>query len=214
MYKEITEWFNVKKLEQVKKALEKNNFTAVILNNQAAVVRFVSEQCPPSSTVGLGGSATVRELHIDTQLEDMGCTVLNQWKASLSADEKEKVIRAQPTSDIFIASTNALTADGRLVNIDGIGNRVSSMIFGPKKVILFAGVNKIAGSLDDALKRVKQTSCPMNAKRLQIKTPCGVTGSCTDCRHERRMCTVTVITERKPPKIDFIVALLPWNAGF
>ena len=102
-------------------------------------------------------------------------------------------------ADWFVCSTNAVTRDGRLVNIDGTGNRVAGMFAGPKKVILFIGKNKLVeGGLDEAIARIKRVACPANGRRLNTNTPCALTGECTDCASPRRMCKITSIIEYPP----------------
>ena len=102
-------------------------------------------------------------------------------------------------SEGFVCSTNAVTRDGRLVNIDGTGNRVAGMFAGPKKVILFIGKNKLVeGGLDEAIARIKRVACPANGRRLNTNTPCALTGECTDCASPRRMCKITSIIEYPP----------------
>jgi hypothetical protein len=122
--------------------------------------------------------------------------------------------KASGNSDVLLTSTNAITETGQLVNIDHAGQRVAAMIFGPKKVIIIAGINKIVRDVDEALKRVKNVAAPMNAKRLNMNVPCAVTGTCTDCDSQDRMCNVTTIIERKPVHTRVIVMLLREELGY
>ncbi len=124
------------------------------------------------------------------------------------AVERERMFREAFFADIFITGANAVTLDGKLVNIDGAGNRVAAMIFGPGKVILVAGVNKIVKDIDEALERIHRMAAPVNARRHYMKhhtegfidLPCVKTGSCAECRHEWRICNYTVIIDGAMPQ--------------
>jgi hypothetical protein len=117
-------------------------------------------------------------------------------------------------ADVYVSSSNAVTEDGKLYNIDGTGNRVGSMTFGPKKVILVCGINKIVKDLDAAVSRVQNRAAPMNARRLALKTPCAETGVCADCASPQRICNVYVVTAKKPVWTDVTVLLVGEPLGF
>jgi hypothetical protein len=123
-------------------------------------------------------------------------------------------MREELNSDVYLASSNAVTEDGRLINIDMTGNRVVAMIFGPPKVILVVGVNKIVKDVDEGIKRVKNVATPMNARRLGLKVPCASTGVCTNCDAEDRLCRVTTIIEKRPSRSDISVILVGEELGF
>jgi len=146
-----------------------------------------------SKSVGIGGSATVRDLGLAETLQANGNEVYWHWLAAKEAKQaaRDKALQA----DVYMCSSNALTADGRLVNIDGTGNRAAGLIYGPHEVVVILGKNKIAGSLDEAMDRIKRDTCPTNARRLGLDTPCAKTGKCYDCRTAARMCNVTFILE-------------------
>ena len=155
---------------------------------KAAALRIIG-----SKSVGIGGSATVRDLGLAETLQANGNEVYWHWLAAKEAKQaaRDKALQA----DVYMCSSNALTADGRLVNIDGTGNRAAGLIYGPHEVVVILGKNKIAGSLDEAIERIKRDACPQNARRLGLDTPCAKTGQCYDCRTEARMCNVTFILE-------------------
>jgi len=144
----------------------------------------------------------------------MGKELLDHNQAGLNPEEKMAVMRRQLTSDLFLASANAVTLTGNIISIDGNGNRVASMIFGPKKVILVVGRNKLVGDVDEGLKRIKAIAAPLAAKRLNIDTPCAKTGFCIDCKSPGRICAITVILERKPRLSDFRVLVVNEDLGF
>ncbi len=130
---------------------------------------------------------------------------------------KEKNLRLRwPgfTADIMIASTNAITLDGKLVNLDGTGNRVAAMAFGPKKVILLVGMNKITPDLDTAIERVKHYAAPVNAIRVGLKNPCVETGLCTDCKTPQRICNIWSIIEGHMYQGRIHVKLIGENLGY
>jgi len=118
------------------------------------------------------------------------------------------------TSDVFLSSTNALTVDGIIVNTDGVGNRVAGMIFGPRRVILVVGINKIVKDIDDAIWRIKNVATPMNAYRLGLNTPCAKLGYCMNCTSNVSICRVTTIIEYKPSRTDFTVVLVGEELGY
>jgi hypothetical protein len=130
---------------------------------------------------------------------------------------KEEILqirKAQMTCDLFLSSTNAVTLNGYLVNIDGIGNRVNSSVFGPGKVILVAGFNKIVDDVEEAIKRIKNVSAPLNARRLNIDVPCAKVGKCVDCNSPNRICRAVVIHERRPTLTDILVIIVGEELGF
>ena len=155
---------------------------------KAAVLRIVG-----SKSVGIGGSATVRDMKLAEALQENGNEVYWHWLVAKEAKQaaRDKALMA----DVYMCSSNALTTDGRLVNIDGTGNRAAGLIYGPHEVIVIVGKNKIVGSLDEAMDRIKRDTCPTNARRLGLDTPCARTDRCYDCRTAARMCNVTFILE-------------------
>jgi hypothetical protein len=118
------------------------------------------------------------------------------------------------TTDVYLTSTNALTLDGKLVNMDGAGNRVASMIFGHKRVYVIVGKNKICKDYEEASKRIKNVAAPKNAKRLNTNTPCRFTGSCNDCSSPDRLCNVEVILHRNPAGSNVNIFLIDEELGF
>jgi len=158
------------------------------------------------SIVGMG---------VEARLQNLGKQILNHAHPSLSRDEKLEVMRSQLTCDLFLSGCNALTLSGELVNIDGVGNRVASMIFGPRKVIVVAGRNKLVdGGIQEAITRIKNHATPPNAKRLNYNTPCARTGFCSDCNSPDRICRATSIIDRKPRLTDFHVLVVNAELGF
>jgi hypothetical protein len=147
-------------------------------------------------------------------LEAQGHTVYNHWKPGLSKEDNLEMRKSQMTSDLFLSSTNAVTLNGELVNIDGIGNRVNSINFGPGKVILVAGCNKIVEDVQEGIHRIKNVAAPLNARRLNMDIPCAKVGKCVDCNSPNRICRIIVIHERRPQLTDLLVILVGEELGY
>ena len=195
-------------------ALKENGFEAIYADNSKEALDKVMFLIPKEAKVGIGGSVTVRDIGLVEAIEKQGNTIFMDWRKPIELKEKLKVRKAALTSDVYLTSSNAITLQGQLVNIDGTGNRVSAMIFGPKKVIIVAGANKLVDTLDEAFARIRNIAGPLNGKRLNLKTPCALTGKCTDCNSPDRMCNVTVILEKKPDLSDITIVLVGENLGY
>ncbi len=203
--------------ERCKKTVEKlkaHEFEALFVNAKDEAAKEIVKFVKAGMTVGVGGSVTIRELGVIEQVKQIGATLLDHWTPGISAEQSLSIRKAQMTSDLFLSSSNAITMNGELVNIDGIGNRVNAISFGPKKVILVAGYNKIVGNVDDGLKRVRNEATPPNAKRLNINVPCAKVGYCVDCSSPHRVCRTVVIHERKPILSDVMVILVGEELGY
>ena len=195
-------------------ALEKNHFTACYCSTRQEAVTQILEWIPAGATVGVGGSWTVNELGILEQLAERGHTVFNHNQPGLNAAQKQEMRLREQTCDVFLTGSNAVTLDGKLVNTDGAGNRVSAMIFGPQKVIVIAGVNKIVKDTAAAEERIKLVASPMNNKRLQLPNPCAASGECMDCQGPNRICNVTVTMHKRPMGTDLAVVIIGEELGF
>ena len=203
--------------ERIKKAIEKleaHGFRAIYVRTKEEAVQEIWKHVTPKQRIGVGGSLTIRELGILDRLEAQGCTVYDHWKPGLSKETILGIRKSQMTSDLFLSSVNAITLNGELINIDGVGNRVNSTIFGPEKVILVVGYNKIVEDVQEGIKRIKDVAAPMNAKRLNVDVPCVKLGKCVDCNSPNRVCRVIVIHERKPVLTDILVVLVGEELGY
>jgi hypothetical protein len=205
---------NEKLALQTVEALQKNRFNAVFFETAQAALEKLLEVIPPEATVGLAGSWTLIQLGLVEKLEARGNTVYCHHKPGLSPEEVLEIRRKQLTCDVFLTSTNAITEDGRLVNTDATGNRVAAMVFGPKKVIILAGTNKIVKNLDDAQDRIRTTAAPLNNKRLNRPNPCVKTGHCVDCQGPTRLCNVTTVLHKRPPASDIHIWIVGEELGF
>ena len=175
---------------------------------KAIVMNLIGE----ADSVGFGGSVTVREMGIYEDLQAMGRHPHWHWK---NDEPKPDVFALAAASDVYLTSSNAITADGCLVNIDGTGNRVGAMIAGPKEVIVVAGANKLVdGNIAQAIARIKAVACPQNARRLGLNTPCGLQGKCDAANCEKGMCNVTSIIERPVGGHKITIVLVDEEAGY
>jgi hypothetical protein len=208
------EWWIEQRCKKTAEKLKDHNFEAIYVKQREMAVREILKLVTPVTKVGVGGSVTIRELGILDPLKVKGNTILDHWIPGLSGEKSLEIRKAQMSSDLFLSSSNAITMNGELVNIDGIGNRVNAINFGPKKVVLFAGYNKIVGDVDEAIKRVRNEATPPNAKRLGLDVPCAKLGWCVDCNSPDRVCRVIVIHERRPIFTDMLVILVGEELGY
>lgn len=161
----------------------------------------------PGMKVSFGGSVTIEQCGVLKALEQMEDITFLDRRAAKDPEEFEAILHNAYFSDVYFMSSNAITLDGILVNIDGTGGRTSCLIYGPKTVVVVAGMNKVCTDVEAAYKRVKNTASPPNALRLKRNTPCAVTGKCSDCLSPECMCSNTVITRRSivPGRIKIIL---------
>ena len=186
--------------------IKKRNFTGSYASTLDEAKEQIRALLQPGLTVAHGGSETLAALGFRAMAEEAGCVYLDRGAASTPQEKREYFARSV-MADLYFMSSNAVTVDGELVNIDGAGNRVACLIHGPEKVVLVVGMNKVARNLDAALDRVKMQACPPNCVRLGLATPCAATGVCGDCHSEGCICCNTVITRhtRIPGRIHLIL---------
>ncbi|HUW64465.1 MAG TPA: lactate utilization protein [Spirochaetia bacterium] len=207
--------FYGERAKKVVAALNKNLFEGVYAPTAREAVDEILKRVPEGSTVSAGGSVTLRQIGILELLRQQGHTVFDHWQEGLDAAQVYQVRRSQLTADVFLSSTNAVTLDGRLVNIDGAGNRVAAMIFGPSRVIVVAGINKVTRDQESALARIRDEAAPLNMYRLDLPTPCAKTTFCANCAPPARMCRITTVIEAKPLGIpEFTVIVVGEPLGY
>ena len=204
-------------INSVIKNLEKRNFNAYYCSSKDEVLKEITNLIGKNEVIAWGGSVTLDELRIKQYLEDSGYKTINRDKAK-NREEKAELIMQGFSSDVYLMSSNAISEDGILVNIDGTGNRTAALCYGPKRVIVIAGVNKITKTLDDAISRARNTAAPVNAKRvsafMEVNTPCLKNGSCMNCKSETSICTQVVITRLSNPKGRINVILVNDKLGY
>ncbi len=201
----------------VKEALQANHFEVFTASTLEGAKNIVLEDILPKSQpkiVAWGGSMTFAASGIlDALLQHPEIAIIDTAAADISPDEKIERRRQSLLADLFFTGTNAVTEDGQLVNLDMIGNRIGGLTFGPREVVVLAGRNKIVPDLEEAMLRIKNYAAPVNAMRLDMKTPCVKTGRCEDCKSPSRICNTWTITEKSFPKGRVKVILINEDLG-
>jgi hypothetical protein len=194
-----------KEMESVIKALKQNNYNSIIYVDRAQdAVPIILEMISPDDSIEMAGATSVSQLGILDLLRRRGNKGLEFPKPGEFPTARR---------DVLLVSTNAVTLDGKLVNTDGMGNRVTGMAFGVKKVILLIGANKIVRDVDEAIDRIQHTISPYHAKYIGLNTPCAKTEKCSDCNSPMRICNITTILLKKPPSVDFSIVLTGEDLG-
>lgn len=204
---------NELKIHTAIKNLEKRGIKGHYCKTKEEARDLVLSMIPDQSVVSWGGSMTINALGVKEKLAERNVTTIDPYSAPSPAESIERR-RQGLTADCFLMSTNAITMDGELLNIDGTSNRVAALCFGPKKVIVVAGANKLARSLDAALEMAKLNAAVTNNVRLKTGNPCTVTGNCSDCLTKTCICCNIVTTRfcSTPDRIHVI--LVNENIGF
>ena len=200
------------------KALRRNKFDAVYVRSREEALQSILQRLPSQATVGAGDSLTLKQIGVFEELERRGFTLFWPFGENVAKEERRNVARRALLADVFLSSSNALTMDGKIVNVDASGNRVAGMIFGPKKAIIVVGVNKIVKNTEEALERIRKVAGPLNAKRIREERnwellPCVKIGECVDCNAENRICNVTTIIEKKPRTLDMTIIIVGEKLG-
>lgn len=184
-------------MKHIAQEMRSRGFAVEELRTAAEAREFLLEHIPAGASVAAGGSVSVRDTDVLAGLKEKGCQVYDHW--TVPKEEEMKTRQAGRSADVYLSSANAVTGDGRLVLIDGIGNRVGAIVDGPKEVYFVVSHSKaVDGGINAAIARIKKTACPQNARRLGRKTPCAEAGNCNakDCKES--MCCLTVVLDRVP----------------
>lgn len=176
------------KQDQMIKAFHEHNMEIYFLNNEQELHNYLKTILKENKTVAVGGSMTLFETGVIDLIKSSEVIFHDRYQEGLTREQMQDVFRQAFTSDIFITSSNAISQDGYLYNVDGNGNRVAAMIYGPKEVIVVVGKNKIFTTEQEAINHIKNIAAPANAVRLQKNTPCTKTGTCMDCKSKDRIC--------------------------
>lgn len=214
MAHEYASWLWRKLGEECVKNLKKHGFDAHLVSTKEEARDLIMTMISGYETFGFGGSDTTRSLGLIEALKARGKTVYDHWEKGLSKEEDLEIRLLQGRCDCFLCSANAVSATGEIVNVDGVGNRINATTFGPKKVLIVAGMNKVTPDLDGALRRVREVAGPLRARSLGMATPCAETGFCSDCNAPQRICRATLILHRKPMLTDITVVLINESLGF
>ncbi|MCR4683278.1 MAG: lactate utilization protein [Clostridiales bacterium] len=204
---------NEMKAGQIIKKLAARNMTGYYASNREEALKIALSLIPEGSTVAQGGSMTVSEIGLRQALKDGNYDYLDR-EAARTPEDKKRIEERAFTADVFIGSVNAISEDGILVNIDGNSNRVSAYAYGPKKLVLVAGMNKVAADFDAALKRARNEAATINAQRFGLSTPCSKTGTCMNCLSPDTICCQFLITRFSKHKGRIHVILVNDNLGF
>ena len=197
---------------RVAQALERRHFTAYYCSTVSQAAQKILELIDPTASVGFGGSVTLDELNIRNALQERGQKLIDRRDAPREA--WGDVMRRALTADVFLMGSNAVTEDGQLFNIDGNGNRVAALCYGPKEVIVAVGMNKVVPDAAAAYARVRHIAAPMNAQRFGGRTPCTATGQCGDCVSDDCICASMVLTRFCKPAGKIKVVLIGEDLGF
>jgi L-lactate utilization protein LutB len=214
MTEDLRSWLWNKLGEECAANLKKHGFDAHLAANAEEARSLVLKLVSGYRSYGFGGSATTRSLGLPEALAGGGRTVHDHNAPDLTDEQRLEARHAQLRCDCFLCSANAVAATGEIVNVDGAGNRTSALAFGPKKVVVVAGMNKVTADLPSALDRVRRVAAPMRAKSLGLDTPCARTGVCNDCNAPMRICNVTTILHRRPLLTDVSVVLVNEELGY
>lgn len=208
------DWYYLTKLKGVKKALEKNGMEACVVKTGDAARRKALSMIKKGASVGLGGSRTADEIGLLDALRRGDYDLFDQYAPRLSKKDSLEARKKGIGARYFVSGSNAITEDGKIVNVDGMGNRLAGFCFGPEKVILVVGRNKIVRDVESAIERVRNVAAPMNAKRFGLNTPCARTGRCNDCDSPQRICSLTLIIEKQKVAGRISVILINQDLGF
>ena len=193
-------------MEKTMAALQENRFGVYYAQDKAEALNIVKGLVKEGERISRGGSLTLQQTGILDYIQSGKFDYLDSYSAK-TEEEKQRAMEYRYSCDTFFCSANAVIADGRLYNEDGICSRVAPLLFGPKQVIVVVGTNKIVSDEREAKKRVMTVAAPLNAKRLDTQTPCTVDGVCHNCKSDKRICCSTVITSynRIPQRIKVII---------
>lgn len=203
-----------RKIEQVILNLEKNNMKGTFLKDRESLIEFLDEKISDNAKVAVGGSQTLFELDLISYIRNRKVEFFDRYEAGLSPQDIKGIFRKSFTADVYLTSTNALTAEGYLYSVDGTGNRVAATLYGPDKVYVIVGINKLVGSVEEAKMRVEEIAAPANCIRLNKNTPCAKVGSCVDCKIPDRLCNEYTLIKRQGVKDRIEVLILPFELGY
>lgn len=207
-------WVNEEKILRTITSLEKNNMNGYLVKSKEELIDKIISLTNKGEKVSCGGSMSLVETGVMDLLRSGRYEFLDRAKEGLSIEDIDRIYRECFFTDTYFSSSNAITEDGELYNVDGNGNRVAALLFGPKKVIIVAGVNKIVKNLDEAIKRNREIAAPANAKRLNKNTPCTKVGYCMDCNSKEKICREYTVISSQKDKDRIHVIFLNENIGY
>lgn len=207
-------WVNEQRIKRTIESLNNNNMNGYLVNSKEELFFKIEQLVSEGSVVSCGGSMSLFEYGVIDYLRNGGYKFLDRYKEGLTSEQITKIFKESFLADAYFASSNAVTEDGKLYNVDGNGNRVAAMLYGPDKVILLVGVNKIVKDIDEAIKRNREICAPANAKRLNKKTPCTKVGYCMDCKSNEKVCREFTVIASQNRKDRIHVIFMNENIGY
>ena len=200
------ELYNEKRGKLLVKNLKSRHFDAYYCANKKEALEKALELIPEGASVGWGGTMSAMEIGLQDAIRNGNYKAIDREHAK-SQEDSQRMAMECLSADFFLTGANAISLDGQMVNIDGTGNRVAAIIYGPKAVLVIVGMNKVCDTLDDAVKRARNVASPMNMQRFMKDTPCAVTGVCGDCKSEGCICNQIVITRHCRPtgRIKYLI---------
>ena len=198
--------FYSKRGEVLVKNLRNRHFDAYYCETKEQALEKALELIPIGASVSWGGALSAQQIGLMEAIKK-GNYAANDRDTAKSPEERVKIMKSGLLADVFITGANALSLDGQMVNIDGNGNRVAPIVYGPDSIIVIAGMNKVMDTLDDAVTRARTVAAPVNQQRFQLDNPCTVTGTCADCLSKTCICNQILITRHCRPagRIKFIL---------
>lgn len=195
-----------KRAQVLVKNLKSRHFDAYYCPDSASALAKALELIPEGASVGWGGALSAQQIGLIDAVKSGSFAAIDR-DAATTPEERTQALKRCLTADVFLCGANALSLDGQMVNIDGTGNRVAAIAYGPDMILVIAGMNKVCDTLDDAVTRARTVAAPMNKQRFPFKTPCEVTGACADCKSEESICNQILITRNCRPagRIKFIL---------
>jgi len=197
----------------VMKNLKSRHFDAYYCDTKEAALEKALELIPQGCSVGWGGAMSAQQIGLLDAVKAGPYQAIDRDKAT-TPQERVKIMKQAMLADVFITGTNALSLDGQMVNIDGNGNRVAAIVYGPDSVIVIAGMNKVADTLEAAMIRARTVAAPMNMQRFSLQTPCKITGVCADCKSPDSICNQMLVTRNSKPAGRIKVILVGEELGF
>lgn len=204
---------DIEKINKLKKNFKLRNIEVEYFETFEEVKSYILNIIPIESTIGIGHSTTLQRINITNSLLERGQTVYDKELAK-NREECKSLKKKALTTDWYISGSNAISLDGRIVNVDHSGNRVAAISFGPDKVIIVVGNNKVVDTVDEAIKRVKNIACPLNARRAGLNPPCVILNMCIDCVSDERVCNTLSIIEGQSERDRIKLLIVNEEGGF
>lgn len=195
------------------KNLNSRHFDAYYCADKASALNKALELIPGGSSVGWGGCISAEQIGLLDAVRTGEYRAMDRDQAK-SAEERTRIMKECLHADVFITGANALSLDGEMVNIDGTGNRVAAIVYGPETVLVIAGMNKVEDTLEAAINRARTVAAPMNKQRFPNATPCEITGSCADCKSEGCICNQVLVTRNCRPAGRIKLIIVGEELGF